>query len=133
MGDSLCVDLAYPPSVNKAWRPARGGKGLALTKDAKKYRKDGVAAVMAAMLQGGVRPLVGRAFARVDLYPPDRIRRDVDNALKAILDVLKHAGAVADDELIDVLRVVRHEPVPGGLVVVTLRLCTPEDYAEDLT
>ncbi|PZZ19265.1 RusA family crossover junction endodeoxyribonuclease [Escherichia coli] len=53
-------------------------------------------------------------------YPPtvntywDKRRRDLDNILKAPLDVLTHAGLLIDDEQFDEINIVRGQLVPGG-------------------
>lgn len=60
----------------------------------------------------------GRLCAKIELYPPDRRRRDIDNLLKPLLDALTHGGAIADDELFDELTITRQSVVSGGLVVV---------------
>ncbi|PZY00454.1 hypothetical protein DIV31_27385 [Escherichia coli] len=46
--------------------------------------------------------------------PPDKRRRDLDNILKAPLDVLTHAGLLIDDEQFDEINIVRGQLVPGG-------------------
>jgi len=57
----------------------------------------------------------------VTLHPPDRRRRDLDNAMKALLDSLEHAGVYDDDSQIDDLRIVRGGIVPGGACVIEIR------------
>ena len=57
----------------------------------------------------------------MDAYPPDRRRRDLDNLLKCTQDSLAHAGVYEDDSQIDVLVVVRCNPVPSGRVTVRLQ------------
>jgi crossover junction endodeoxyribonuclease RusA len=41
----------------------------------------------------GVQKTEGRLSMRVELYPPDRRVRDIDNITKALLDACMHAGA----------------------------------------
>ncbi len=60
----------------------------------------------------------------MDVYPPDRRRRDLDNVLKALLDSLAHAKVYEDDSQIDVLVVDRKEVCGKGYVVVNVEeLC----------
>jgi len=66
------------------------------------------------------KPMTGRLAVTVDLYPPDKRRRDVDNSAKATLDALAHAGVYEDDSQIDDLHIRRREVVPPGRVVVTV-------------
>jgi hypothetical protein len=67
-----------------------------------------------------VRPIAGRLAVTIDVHPPDRRRRDLDNALKALLDALQHGGAYHDDAQIDDLHIRRGACVSGGRVCVRL-------------
>ena len=49
----------------------------------------------------------GRLSMTMTLFPPDKRRRDLDNAFKAPLDALAHAGVYEDDSQIDVLTIRR--------------------------
>jgi crossover junction endodeoxyribonuclease RusA len=60
----------------------------------------------------------------IDAYVPDRRRRDLDNILKPLLDVMEEYGVVPDDEQIDVLTVRRRER--GGYVIVNVLEIEPE-------
>ena len=66
-------------------------------------------------------PLVGDLAVHVDVYPPDRRRRDLDNCLKSLLDAMEHGGAYADDSQIVRLAVEKREPVDGGKTLVRIR------------
>jgi Holliday junction resolvase RusA-like endonuclease len=111
----LEVELPYPPSVNHYWR--RVGHRTVISREGRRFRET-VVAVLAG-LRG--RPLVGPLAVEVDIYPPDRRRRDLDNVLKALLDALEHGGAYADDGQIVRLEVTRREPVEGGKTVVRVK------------
>ena len=54
----------------------------------------------------------------VDIYPPDRRRRDMDNTWKTAGDALTKAGVWLDDFQIVDLRMRRMEPMKGGAMVV---------------
>lgn len=57
----------------------------------------------------------GRLDVGVQLYPPDRRVRDLDNfGTKSLLDALTHAGIIEDDSLIDRLLIERMPVVKGG-------------------
>lgn len=53
-----------------------------------------------------------------EINPPDRRRRDLDNAWKTIADALTHAGVWKDDVQIADLRLIRGEPTGGGAVSI---------------
>lgn len=108
------LELPYPPSVNTYWRQVRGrfyiaGPGIA-------YRKE----VVRRLAEYGITKRSGRLAVEVLLYPPDKRRRDIDNALKSLLDALGHGGAYDDDSQIDRLSVARQERVEGGMTLVTI-------------
>ncbi len=105
--------LPYPPSVNGYWR--RVGFRTLVSREGRRYRR-AVRALLAA--RADEEPLTGRLEVTVALSPPDRRRRDIDNAMKALLDSLGHAGAFIDDSQIDRLHIERREPVAGGEAAV---------------
>jgi crossover junction endodeoxyribonuclease RusA len=63
-------------------------------------------------------PAGGRIALTMDVFPPDRRRRDLDNIQKPVLDALEHAGVYEDDSQIDLLITRRREVVPGGRLEV---------------
>jgi crossover junction endodeoxyribonuclease RusA len=99
------VDLPLPPSVNHRYVRTRRG-GVALTARARAYQEE-VAAEMLAQLGRIPRlPPGARLGLRVQLCYPDRRRRDLDNALKALLDAVCGVLGV-DDAAVDLLVVSR--------------------------
>lgn len=111
----LEITLPWPPSVNHYYRHV--GPRILISREGRRYRE---AVAVAVMLRG--RPRVeGRLALEMDAYPPDRIRRDLDNLQKGVWDSLKHAGVYGDDSQIDEFTVRRRGVVKGGKVVVRLR------------
>ncbi len=108
------LTLPYPPSVNHYWR--RVGARTLISREGRRYRTD-VCALLAA---GGGAPLRGRLAVRIEVRPPDRRRRDLDNVQKAVFDSLQHAGVYEDDWQIDRIEVQRGPVVEGGSVVVEI-------------
>ena len=108
------VELPYPPSVNHYWRHV--GSRVHISAKGRAFRRK----VRLTLRALDVRPLDGALKVTVDLHPPDRRRRDVDNAMKALLDALEHGGAYHDDGQIDRLEVERRCIVKGGKCVVTI-------------
>jgi Holliday junction resolvase RusA-like endonuclease len=107
-------ELPYPPSLNHYWR--RVGARTLLSRGGRAFR-EAVGAILAAR---GVQPLDGPLEIAIDVHPPDRRRRDLDNLQKALLDALQHGGAYHDDSQIDVLVIRRRDVLPEGMVRVIL-------------
>lgn len=122
------INLALPftPSTNTYWRHVPIGKGVKvyISKAGKEYREKCARIIQGYMQQTGQPTIESRVFMRVDLYPPDRRSRDLDNFdSKALCDALTYGGILKDDDLIRGRLSWFHdeEPVPGGLAVVTLQ------------
>ena len=122
------VELPYPPSVNNYWRHVGWGTPIAKHRDwgprprvlisrrGRAFRK-----VVRSVLAGlRVQPMTGKLHVRIELHPPDRRRRDVDNALKSLLDALEHGGAYLDDGQIVKLDVEKCQPIAGGKCIVRI-------------
>ena len=109
------LELPYPPSVNHYYR--RVGHRTLISREGRSFRRR-VCAVVAA---DGVEPLKGRLRIEIEVYPPDRRRRDIDNVQKALLDALEHGGAYQDDSQIVKLEIEKCEPVRGGRTLVRIR------------
>ena len=70
---------------------------------------------------GAVTAQVGRLRVEIEVYPPDRRKRDIDNVCKATLDALAKAGVYQDDSQIDVLLITRMGIVSGGCLEVKVQ------------
>ncbi len=110
----ITLELPYPPSVNHYWRHYRGR--TLISRGGRTFRKD----VGAALAAAGVRPMDGRLAVAVEVYPPDRRRRDIDNVQKALLDALEHGGAFHNDSQVVWLLTEKAEVVPGGKTTVRI-------------
>ena len=119
------LELPFPPSVNHLWR--RVGNRTVVSREGRSYRT----AVRRALLARGVRPIEGRLAVEIDVYPPDRRRRDLDNIQKALLDSMAHGGVYADDAQIDRLTVIRRGVVAGGKVCVHVGPHVGDDRGDD--
>lgn len=109
--------IPYPTTTgNHVWKHTTKGKHY-ITAKGRDYFAD---VKMAVMQQGGHiacdQPIVVQCL----LYPPDKRRRDMDNAWKVIGDALTKAGVWVDDALIRRLLIEWMDPVKGGKVVVSI-------------
>ena len=113
------LTLPWPPSVNHYYR--RVGPRTLISREGREYRR-AICGLLAPGGGCGIRkpPAGGRIALAMDAFPPDRRRRDLDNLLKCAQDSLAHAGVFEDDSQIDLLAVVRREPVRGGTVVIRI-------------
>lgn len=110
-------EMPWPPTVNTYWR-ANGNRRY-LSKAAKEFR----AQCEALAIKNGW-PKFGpdtRLQVRIWACPPDNRKRDLDNLLKAPLDVMEHLAVYDDDGQIDKLSIVREEKEPGGSLAVEVR------------
>ena len=97
------VRLPWPPQVNNYYTVARNRK--ILSTKGRAYKAHCVAELMEQKARKGLK---SRLEVLIDVYPPDRRKRDLDNLCKPILDALQDYG-MFDDSQIDDLRVRRRE------------------------
>lgn len=121
--------LEWPPTVNTYWRSVNhGGSGVKVlvSEKGRKYKKQSSLMMLEQKVERGI---VGRVEVLIDAYPPDRRKRDLDNILKPLLDVMQDYGVFEDDEQIDILIVRRRQK--GGYVDVHVSEIAPEDSLTD--
>lgn len=106
------LELPYPPTVNHLWKRYRNR--TVLSREGREYRR----AVRLALAMRSVRPLLGPLVVAIEVHPPDRRRRDLDNLHKLLLDSMGNGGAYFDDSQIDKLTITRCGIVRGGKVRV---------------
>lgn len=104
--------LPFSPSVNHYWfqkgnRRFIGSKGV-------QFRKD------VLQIVGNAPKLEGRLKILIDVYPPDRRTRDLDNLLKAPLDAMQHALVFLDDNQFDDIQIRRKEIIKPGHLIITI-------------
>lgn len=114
----MVVELPWPPSVNTYWRhPSSGplaGRHL-ISEVGRSYRQE----VWHATVNH--REMIDcRIGMKIEAFPPDKRRRDLDNILKSLLDSLVFSKVIVDDSLIDELCICRREVSAIGAVVVTI-------------
>lgn len=116
----ICLHLPYPVSVNKIWRGGRQGKVYR----SPSYRSWMLSAGMELLAQKSKlspKNIAGEYSLFVVLNPPDSRRRDLDNTLKVLQDLLVSQGIVQDDSLCEKLYArwgTAQEAPLGALVIV---------------
>ena len=111
------LTLPWPPSVNRYYRQYKGR--AIISKEGREYRSAVVLAVW-KLWTARMQTMTGLLSVSLELYPPDRRRRDIDNILKALLDSMCKAGIYADDSQIKRLHLYMYSHQPPGSVVVTI-------------
>ena len=101
----------WPPTTNTLYRTVAGR--MVISKRARQFYRDGLPYVKTSHP-----PLAGRLSLTIHLYPPDKRRRDLDNHLKGLLDLLTKCQVWEDDSQVDELTVIRKDIVPRGRVEI---------------
>lgn len=122
--------LPWPPSVNTYWRSAViGGRVRVYVSDkGKAYRKEAGWRIAGARARAG---LAGRVALEIRAFPPDRRKRDLDNTLKAVLDVMTEVGVWNDDSQVDELTIRRGDVVKGGRLEIRVTPITPPEPTQE--
>ena len=119
-------ELPWPPSVNHYYRHV--GPRVLISRDGRKYREQ----IVARFHTDRVAKYTGPVELFIELYPPDNLRRDVDNSLKCLLDTFTHAGLYEDDSQIHRLVVTKREPMPpDGLAYIRIKEWNVDKMAEN--
>ena len=108
------LELPFPPSVNHYYR--RVGPRTLISREGRAYGER-VASILTVL---GVRPVRGPIRMRIEVYPPDNRRRDLDNLQKSLWDALQKGGAYHDDSQVVKFEVEKREVVVGGKVIVSI-------------
>jgi len=113
----LHFELPFPVSVNGIWR---AGKGRFYK--SKNYLAWETAAGWAIKEQANGKRVAGPFAVQIDLVRPDKRRRDLDNTIKVILDLLKNLHVTDDDSECQELRA--RWIAQGPACFVAVRPCT---------
>ena len=105
------ITLPWPPTVNTYYRSFNGR--TLISAKGREYAK---AVADQVLIQRAGKLLEGRIEVRIEAWPPDKRKRDLDNLFKSLLDSLTKAGVWLDDSQIDRLSIARG-PI-GGMVKV---------------
>tara|TARA_R110002020_G_C16295509_1_gene772759 strand:- start:1440 stop:1787 length:348 start_codon:yes stop_codon:yes gene_type:complete len=106
------VTLPWPPTVNTYWRSVNGRN--ILSKKAREYKKLAAKFLVAMDLKGDLKVVI-------ECNMPDKRRRDLDNLLKPLLDVMDECGVYEDDSQISDLRILKSSYGDKGTVTINVK------------
>ena len=109
----ILLSIPYPPSGNHMWKKGQGRTYL--TKRAIAYYSQ-VAWIIKS--SGLAMQIEERLEVEVDIYPPDRRKRDLSNVIKVVEDACTKAGLWQDDSQIDRLVLQRMPPIKDGAIAL---------------
>lgn len=121
----ITLTLPYPPSVNHYKRAGR----LTTTKSGKVFQprintdatKRFYYEVWMKVRVSGFKSLGGAILSlEMDVYPPDKRKRDIDNVIKPAIDSLMNSGLFDDDYQIARLIVTRCSIIEHGQIIVRI-------------
>lgn len=104
----ITFQLPYPPSINHYYKKNKFG-GLYVGKKGRDYRE--LVAGIIKQLTRGKTKIIGSTKIEIDLYPPDKRKRDIDNVLKCLLDALQDSGIIQNDNQIYSLTITRLDAI----------------------
>lgn len=109
----IVISLPFAPSMNRLWRISRHG-GMHKSK----VYQEWLAECGALIYQGQVVPILGSYRLLIEAVRPDKRRRDIDNLIKAVSDVLQDTGLVENDCLCEEVTAKWVKSGPAMLVTV---------------
>lgn len=109
-------ELPYPPSINNYY--GRYKNRTFLKKEVRDYRDTVLISLKNRLETFGDKKVI----AEIDLYRPDRRRRDIDNVLKCVLDIGQLLGVYDDDSQVVTMLVSKKEIIKPGKVSVRIFL-----------
>jgi crossover junction endodeoxyribonuclease RusA len=91
------LQIPLPPSVNRLWRTTKNVGGMYRSAKYTAWIKEAYAMILIQMR--GQKRVRGEYKLTIECTKPDRRKRDLDNILKALSDILTHSGVIEDDSL----------------------------------
>lgn len=123
-GEMVALVLrAWPISANDRLTYRSGSDGTIRFITSDRYR--GWQQVASLELRPQVRKLNGVVFTHprveIGVFEPNKIRRDLDNLIKPVLDMLVYEQVLTDDCGVQAIEIRKLGVVPGGKLVITVR------------
>ena len=110
---SFTVELLPPPTINTAYRNV-GGKGRVKTKEFQRWTAYALAVIKTRIPESA--RVAGAFFVAINL--PKKMRGDIDNRVKGIIDALVASGRIDDDKHMDELHVCRRAEQDFAVIIV---------------
>lgn len=118
----VVIDLPMPPSVNRIWRANRAGPNkVSKSAEYKSWLRSADALAMSTGQFRGLKTITGPFEATIILK---RIKGDLDNRAKGVLDWLQSRAVIADDKYCERLVLEWGEAPTGCRVTVSPRKIT---------
>jgi crossover junction endodeoxyribonuclease RusA len=89
----VIIEIPYPPSVNGIWRGGKGGRHYLSAK----YKTWREAAGLMVNAQAKGKRIAGPFSIEIQARRPDKRKRDIDNLIKPLLDLMANMGVIDDD------------------------------------
>lgn len=112
--------VPWPPSINSLYFQGKSHGQKFLSKKGKEYKQS----MKYLLASDDMDPITYPIRIRIELFPPNKAVRDLDNYIKPILDGLKFVEIIEDDSLINKLVVIKNAPNPKynkGIVLVKIK------------
>lgn len=109
------IFLPLPPSTNNLYVNAKFGRGRYVSKEYRAWQQEAALCIPPAV-RGAYKP---RDIVGVTIRAAVDHRRDIDNIVKPVLDLLVKKLVIPDDRYVNEIRISRVKPGDGvtGLVV----------------
>lgn len=125
-GKQFSFSLPYPPSVNNIY--SRSKYGVFLKEKVKEYRKQILFSFKNKVVKFGNE----KVSVHIQVFPPDKRKRDLDNLLKVTLDSLQLLKIIEDDNQIDELHICRGNVLKDGKVNICTKLSKNNSLVQNL-
>lgn len=99
----MMVSLPVPPSVNHLFANRKNGKGRIISREYAAWRQEAGYALNLARPQP-----FGKAPVQVGIFIPDKTKGDLDNRIKALLDLVVTHKVIDDDRQVKRISIERH-------------------------
>lgn len=116
----IIIDLPTPPSVNRIWRANKAGSNkVSKSKEYVSWLRSADALALSTGQFRGLKTIIGPFEAHIVIK---RIRGDLDNRAKGVLDWLQSRAVIADDKFCEKLTMEWGDAPTGTRVTLRARV-----------